>query len=70
MWDAMMFMSRRYNGLYVLNYILLRNIVKPVYNDHLCKKNVLPVIYLVMCFNEDLRYQNTLANNFCLLELI
>ena len=26
--------------------------------------------YSVMCFNEDWRYQFTLANNFCLLGLI
>ena len=30
----------------------------------------LPLIYLVMCFNEDWRYPFTLANSFCLLELI
>ena len=44
--------------------------VKPVCNDHLYNKIFLPVIYLVIRFNEDWRYQFTLANNFCLLELI
>ena len=44
--------------------------VKPVCNDHLCNKNLLPVIYSVICFNEDWMYQFTLANNFCLLEPI
>ena len=34
------------------------------------KIKLLPVIYSVMCFNEDWMYQVTLANNFCLLELI
>ena len=33
-------------------------------------KELLPVIYSVMCFNENWRYQFTLANSFCLLELI
>ena len=33
-------------------------------------QNLLPVIYSVMCFNKDWRYQFTLANNFCLLGLI
>ena len=46
--------------------------VKPVYNDHLYNK----IYYLWFiqlpgkCFNEDWMYQFTLANNFCLLELI
>ena len=47
-----------------------RYTVKPVCNDHLYSKNLLAVIYSVMFFNEDWRYQFTLANNFCLLELI
>ena len=42
--------------------------VKPVCNDHLCDK--IYVIYSVMCFNGDWRYQFTVANNFCLMELI
>ena len=46
-----------------------RDTVKPVCNDHLYDI-VLPVVYSVMCFNEDWRYQFTRANNFCLLELI
>ena len=32
--------------------------------------NILPLVYSVMCFNEDWKYQLILANNFCLLELI
>ena len=32
--------------------------------------NSLPVIYSVMCFNEDWRYEFTLAKNVCLLDHI
>ena len=44
--------------------------VKPVCNDHLYNKKIFPVIYSVMCFNEDWNYQFILYNNFCLPELI
>ena len=43
--------------------------VKPVWNNHLYK-NLFPVIYSIMCFTEDWRYQFTLASNVCFLELI
>ena len=51
-------------------YPMVCGTVKPVYNDHLYNKILSPVIYSVMRFNEDWRYQFTLANNICLLELI
>ena len=44
--------------------------VQPVYNDRLYNKILSPVIFSVMRFNEDWRYQFTLAHNVCLLELI
>ena len=53
---------------------MLRNYVytvEPVCNDHHYDKiNSLFVIYSVMCFNKDRRYQFTVANNVCLMELI
>ena len=36
----------------------------------LCAGNSFPVIYSVMCFTEDWRYQFTLASDVCFLELI
>ena len=45
------------------------NTVKPVCNDHLYNE-IYNVIYSIMWFNDDRRYQFTRANNLCLLELI
>ena len=44
--------------------------MKPVYNDHLYNKMYYHLIDSVMCLNEDWMNQFTLANDFCLLELI
>ena len=44
--------------------------VQPVCNDHLYNKIYYLFFFPVMHFNDDWRYQFTLANNFCLLELI
>ena len=42
----------------------------PTWRRPMCElRYLLPVIYSVICFNEDWRYQFTRANNFCLLEL-
>ena len=51
-------------GSYTKSWKKINVTVKPVCNDHLSDK----IYYL--WFIEDWRYQFTLANNFCLLELI
>ena len=57
-----------WNELINLDYLYT---VKPVCNDHLYNKiYLLPMICSVMCLNQDWRYQFTLVNNICLLELI